>query len=229
MVRVLRHYGVDVDFPKAQTCCGQPAFNAGFRREARRVAEHFLDVFESAESIVCPSGSCTAMVKEYYPQLFEDIPTMSERFETLGKKTWEFSQFLTDVLGITEFPGELSGSTTWHDCCHSLRGLGIKDGPRRLLSSLSGGEFRELEDSEVCCGFGGLFSVKFDAISSAMLEDKVERVDRCGADRLVATDCSCLMHIGGGLERRGSEVRPMHIAEVLAEALENGGKGSSVS
>ncbi len=229
VVRVLRHHGVDVDFPGAQTCCGQPAFNAGFRDEARRVAEHFLEVFESAAMIVCPSGSCASMVKEHYPQLFEDRPALRERFEALGQKTWEFSSFLTEVLGVTELPGELTGSTTWHDCCHSLRGLGIREGPRRLLSSLRGGEFRELEDSETCCGFGGLFSVKFDSISAAMLADKVKHLEACGADRLAATDCSCLMHIAGGLERRGSKVRPMHIAEVLAEALESGGESASSS
>ena len=222
-VRILRHFGLDVDFPAAQTCCGQPAFNAGFRADTRAIARHFLAVFESSEAVVCPSGSCTAMVREHYAPLFDDDPELARRFRALGERTWELSQFLTDVLGVESVPGTLDARLTWHDCCHSLRSLGVRDGPRRLLASLPGVELRELDDAEVCCGFGGLFSVKLADISAAMLEDKVDRVEKTRAERVVASDSSCLMHIGGGLARRGSSVRPAHFAEVLAEALERGG------
>ena len=225
MVKVLRHYEVQLDFPESQTCCGQPAFNAGFQGEARELALRFLEVFESSEVIVSPSGSCVAMVKEYYPGLFSEDEELRSRFESLADRTWEFSQYLTEVLGIDEFPGRREGSLTWHDCCHSLRGLGVREGPRRLLSSVEGVEFRELENSDECCGFGGLFSVKFDEISSRMLSNKLSCVEKTGAENLVATDCSCLMHMAGGLEKNGSEVRALHLAEVLADALESNGSG----
>jgi L-lactate dehydrogenase complex protein LldE len=222
MVRVLRRLGVDVDFPRAQTCCGQAAFNAGYRPEARRAALHFLDVFEGSEAVVCPSGSCTAMVKQHYPALFAADPPLAARFRALGEKTYEFSQYLTDVLGLTEFPGRCRRSVTWHDSCHSLRGLRIKEGPRRLLQSIEGIDYRELPDAEVCCGFGGLFAVKFEGISTAMMGDKVRCVERSGAAWVVATDCSCLMHIEGGLRRQGSRVRTLHLAELLWEVMEGG-------
>ncbi len=224
-MRVLRHYGVDVEFPAAQTCCGQPAFNAGFRDESRRVAKHFLEVFESSECIVCPSGSCAAMVKEYYPSLFQEEPELRERFEALAAKTWELSQFLTDALGVENVPQASEDASaqfstiTWHDCCHSLRGLGVREGPRQLLDSIAGCERKELTKSEECCGFGGLFSVKYDSISEAMLEDKVAHVEESGAECLVATDCSCLMHIDGGLRRKSSTVKTRHIAEIIAAVL----------
>lgn len=220
MVRVLRHYGVELEFPPGQTCCGQPAFNAGFQGQAREVALHFLEVFENSETVVSPSGSCVAMVKEYYPGLFAEDQELQSRFRDLGARTWEFSQYLTEVLEVSDFPGRCEGSLTWHDCCHSLRGLGVKEGPRRLLHSLDGVDVRELEDSDECCGFGGLFSVKFDEISSRMLEKKLACVERTGAGSLVATDCSCLMHMAGGLQKRGSGVRSRHLAEVLADALD---------
>ncbi len=220
MVKVLRHYGVELEFPSGQTCCGQPAFNAGFQGQAREVALHFLDVFEDSEAVVSPSGSCVAMVKEYYPGLFSEDEELQGRFSDLASRTWEFSQYLTEVLGVSDFPGSCDRSLTWHDCCHSLRGLGIEEGPRKLLHSLEGADLRELEDSKECCGFGGLFSVKFDEISSEMLKNKLACVEKSGADCLVATDCSCLMHMAGGLEKTGSEVRTRHLAEVLADALD---------
>jgi L-lactate dehydrogenase complex protein LldE len=220
MVRVLRHYGVQPEFPPDQTCCGQPAFNAGFREQAREVALHFLDVFEGSDAVVSPSGSCVAMVKEYYPELFSEDEKLKARFHDLGHRTWEFSQYLTDVLGVNDFPGHTNESITWHDCCHSLRALGIKEGPRKLLGSLKDVDIRELEKCEECCGFGGLFSVKFDEISSRMLERKLDCVEKSGADNLVATDCSCLMHMDGGLRNRGLKVQTRHLAEVLADALD---------
>ncbi len=226
MVKVLRHYDVELEFPENQTCCGQPAFNAGFRGEARELALAFLDVFEGCEAVVSPSGSCVAMVKEYYPDLFPDNQELSGRFQSLADRTWEFSQYLTEVLGVTEFPGRRDGSLTWHDCCHSLRGLGVREGPRRLLSSVEGAELLELEKSDECCGFGGLFSVKFDEISSRMLSNKLACIEKSGAESVVATDCSCLMHMAGGLEKRGSEGRALHLAEVRADALEESGAGS---
>ncbi len=219
VVRVLRYYGVEVDFPADQTCCGQPAFNSGHRDVARDSALHFLKVFEASSAIVCPSGSCAAMVKEF-PTLFDGDPDFHARFEALAARTWEFSQFLTDVLGVTEIPGLDKRAVTWHDSCHSLRALGVRDRPRRLLQSIDGLRFRELDGSDSCCGFGGLFSVEFDHISGAMLADKVAAIDASGAECVSATDCSCLMNIAGGLERRGSAVRTAHLAEIVAAALD---------
>ena len=240
-MRVLRHLGVDLDFPKAQTCCGQAAFNAGFRSEACRAARHFLETFADAEAVICPSGSCAAMVRDHFPELVEGDPQFAEdpgarlRMQSLASRTWELSQYLTEVLEIdrdqlalaaggasatrTEPPAAEGSTITWHDSCHSLRSLGVRDGPRELLRACGGPELRELPDADVCCGFGGLFAVKFDAISAAMLGDKLDAIEGTEADRVGATDCSCLMHIEGGLRRRGARQRTVHLAELLAEGL----------
>ena len=226
-VEVLEHFGVEVDFPAAQTCCGQPAFNAGHRKEARQAARHFLDVFEDAETVVAPSASCVAMVVESYAPLFQDDPPLRQRFEALAKRTYELSQFLTDVLGVTEVPGTLDGSLAWHHSCHGLRGLGIRQGPLALLGSIEGLDLRPLPGAETCCGFGGLFAVKFSELSSDMLHEKLRQLDASDADQISATDCSCLMHIQGGLEKQGSSRSARHLAEVLADAL--AGAPASVS
>lgn len=227
-VKVLRHFGVEVDFPASQTCCGQPAFNSGYRAAARVAALHFLEVFESSEAVVSPSGSCVAMVRHYYPDLFPEDAELRARFEALGKRVWELSQYLTQVLGVQNIPGRLDRSLAWHHCCHSLRGLGIREEPLGLLDSIDGLERRELPDAEVCCGFGGLFSIKFDEISAAMLKDKVSSAKESGAEWLGASDCSCLFHIGGGLRRESAPVRALHLAEILAAAIdsERGEKGA---
>jgi L-lactate dehydrogenase complex protein LldE len=218
-VKVLRRLGIEPEFPPAQTCCGQPAFNAGYRREARDVARHFLEVFERYEWLVAPSGSCASMVREHYPALFRDEPELERRFSALGHRTHELSQFITDVLGIGSTGARFPHAVTYHDSCHSLRSLGVREGPRRLLRSIEGIDLRELPDSEVCCGFGGTFAVKFPEISVSMAEDKIGRIESTGAEFVVATDASCLMHLGGALARKGSRVRPLHLAEILAEGI----------
>lgn len=218
-LEVLEHFGVEVDFPEAQTCCGQPAFNAGHRPQARAAALHFLEVFASAEAVVAPSASCVAMVVEHYAALFDDDPETAQRFGALATKTYELSQFLTDVLAVEAIPGRLEGSVAWHHSCHGLRGLGIAEAPQSLLRSIDGLDLRPLPGADVCCGFGGLFAVKFARLSTDMLQEKIDCFEASGADCLSATDCSCLMHIRGGLERQGSAKTARHWVEILAAAL----------
>jgi len=218
-VKLLRRLGVEPDFPAAQTCCGQPAFNAGYRHEARGLARRFLEVFEQYDWLVAPSGSCAAMVREHYPALFREDQELGRRFSALGHRTLELSQFLTEVCQVASTGARFPHAVTYHDSCHALRSLGVREGPRRLLRSVEGIDFRELPDSEVCCGFGGTFAVKFPEISLAMADDKIARIESTGAEFVVATDGSCLMHLGGALARRGSPVRTLHLAEVLAEGI----------
>jgi L-lactate dehydrogenase complex protein LldE len=216
MADVLERLGYTVDFPEAQTCCGQPAFNSGYRAEARTVARHFLDVFESAEAIVVPSGSCTSMVTHHYPELFHKEPATLERVSGLSARIYEFSTFLTDVAKVEDVGARLDDVVTFHDGCHALRELGIKSSPRRLLSHVRGLELREMSPAEECCGFGGTFSVKFAELSGAMARTKIEAIERTGAKTVVSLDPSCLMQIQGALSRAGSPIRTMHLAEVLA-------------
>ena len=219
-VRVLRHLGVDVAFPEAQTCCGQIGFNGGFRNEAADIARHFVETFESYDHIVAPSGSCTSMIKNYYRELFDDDPDMLERAIAVGEKTHELTDFIVNVLGVTEVGGVSHGLVTYHDACHLLRELGISEEPRTLIQNTRGIEFHELPKSDGCCGFGGLFSVKFPEISTAILNEKLGNIAETGASTLIANDCGCLMHMRGALHRQGSNVRPKHIAELLAEGLD---------
>lgn len=219
---VLERLGVAVEFPEAQTCCGQPGYNAGFRAEARRLAVRTLDVFEASPApVVMPSGSCAAMVVHGYPDLFEDDPRNLARARALAARTFEFSQFLTDVLKLdpaTVAAGaRLNEAVTFHPSCHLLRGLGVKDAGPSLLAAVDGVRVKPLPDAEQCCGFGGLFSVKHGDISSAMLDAKLTAVRASGATTVVGCDMSCLMHMQGGLTRDGSPVRCRHLAEVLAE------------
>jgi len=213
---LLRRLGVEVDFPDRQTCCGQPAFNAGYFREARAMARHFLQVFEPYPFIVAPSGSCVAMVRDHYPELFRKDPELGERFRSLGRRTHELSQFITEVLGLESVEARFPHRVTYQDSCHSLRGLGLREGPRRLIRAVGDIEFLELPGSDSCCGFGGVFSVKHPDISLAMVRDKIRRIEETGAEFVVATDASCLLHIGGALQRRGSSIRTLHLAELLA-------------
>lgn len=216
-VEVLRRAGCEVVFDERQTCCGQPAYNTGYRKEARKFAQRFIEIFEDsdAEFIVSPSGSCTAMVKHFH-ELFPDDKNWRERCEKIAEKTYEFSSFLVNVLKIETVGAKFSGKLTWHDACHGLRDLKIKGEPRELLKNVENAEFVELEGADVCCGFGGTFSVKFPEISAAILDNKIEMIESSGADAVVACDASCLMQIGGRLSRIGSKVKPMHIAEILA-------------
>jgi L-lactate dehydrogenase complex protein LldE len=220
-VRLLRGLGVDVDFPSSQTCCGQPLYNAGFAGRARRLATRVLDAFQPEESsdpnhyVVAPSGSCTSMIRVFYGRLFRDRPELQRRALALADRVYELSQFLVDVLQVSDVGSPFQGKVAYHPSCHLLRELKVVEQPRTLIDGVKGARRVEMERSETCCGFGGTFSVKYPHISGAMLDDKVEDVLNSGADALVACDMSCLMHIGGGLSRRGSAVRPMHLAQLL--------------
>ena len=216
-VEVLERAGCTVTFDERQTCCGQPAFNTGYRKEARTFARRFVEIFEStdAEAIVIPSGSCAAMVKHFH-DLFPDEPDWQVRADQVAAKTHELSSFLVNVLGLDEIGAVANCKATWHDACHGLRDLGVHDEPRRLLSKVEGLEFVEMENADVCCGFGGTFSVKFPEISAGILDNKIEMIEKCGADTVVACDASCLMQISGRLSRIGSKVQTKHLAEILA-------------
>src|ERR1043165_701683 len=216
MATVLERLGYQVDFPEDQTCCGQPAFNSGYRAEARIVARHFLNTFEACEAIVVPSGSCTAMVAHHYVELFHKEPETLARVHAIEKKIWEFSTFLTEVAGVEDVGARFDDVVTFHDGCHALRELGIREAPRRLLSRVRGLELREMQPAEECCGFGGTFSVKFAELSGAMAKTKIDAILRTGARTVVSLDPSCLMQIQGVLSRSGSAIRTMHLAEVLA-------------
>jgi len=216
MTTVLERLGYTVDFPERQTCCGQPAFNNGYRVEARAMARHFLDTFEASECIVTPSGSCAAMVVNHFEELFRKQPETLARVEALGRRIWEFSAFLTNVAGVEDVGASFPQVVTFHDGCHALRELGIGRGPRRLLAHVRGLELRELEPAEECCGFGGTFAVKFDELSRAMAAAKADAIVRTGARAVVSLDPSCLMQIRGALDRAGAPIRTLHLAEVLA-------------
>jgi len=220
MVHIFEKLGVNLAYPPDQTCCGQPAFNSGYRREATKMARRFLDIFENAEAIVCPSGSCVHMVRHHYLDLFANDPVMLDRARKVAAKTYEFTEYLVDVLGITN-PGEelgsrFEGSVTYHDSCHLARGLGIRNQPRILMENIPGLSLVEMDESDRCCGFGGTFSVKYPDISTAMADDKVKQILATKAEAVVGCDVSCLMNIAGRLSRIDSPVRALHIAELLA-------------
>jgi L-lactate dehydrogenase complex protein LldE len=186
------------------------------------LARKFLELFEDADEIVVPSGSCAAMIRVFYPELFQDDPAELGKAKRLAPKVFELSEYLVDVLGVTKFPENANApdtSVTYHEACHLTRELGATTQARAILSALPGVRLTELDQSEVCCGFGGTFAVKYADISGAMLRDKIERIDSSGAEVVTACDASCLMHIGGGLEKRCSKVRPKHLAELIDEAL----------
>jgi L-lactate dehydrogenase complex protein LldE len=216
-VEVLRRVGCEVEFDERQTCCGQPAFNTGYRSEARQLAERFIRNFEEteAEAIVSPSGSCTAMV-HHFAELFPDEPEWRRRAQAVASKTHELSSFLIHVLKVDDVGASWSGRLTWHDACHGLRDLKLQSEPRRLIRHVRGAQFVELKDAEACCGFGGTFSVKYPEISLAILDQKIEAIEEAEVQAVVAADASCLMQIGGRLSRNGSSVRVMHLAELLA-------------
>ena len=216
-VEVLERAGCSVTFDERQTCCGQPAFNTGYRNEARKFAKRFIEIFENsdAEAIVIPSGSCAAMVKHFH-EVFADEPDWQERSDRIAAKTHELSSFLVNVLGVEDVGAASRCKATWHDACHGLRDLGIHDEPRRLLNNVEGLEYVEMENADVCCGFGGTFSVKYPEISAGILDNKIEMIEKSGADIVVACDASCLMQIGGRLSRIGSKIQTKHIAEILA-------------
>lgn len=216
-VEILRRVGCEVEFDDRQTCCGQPAFNTGYREEARRVAERFITIFEEskADAIVSPSGSCTAMV-HHFPELFAEDDHWRKRATAIAGRTHELSSFLVRVLKVQDVGASWTGRVTWHDACHGLRDLNLKSEPRSLIRHVRGVELVELENADSCCGFGGTFSVKYPEISVAILDQKIESIERAGVHAVVAGDASCLMQIGGRLSRKGSKVRVMHLAELLA-------------
>jgi L-lactate dehydrogenase complex protein LldE len=213
-VRLLRRLGVDVDFPEAQTCCGQPFFNSGYHADARDLAKHTIQCFENKEVVVTPSGSCAAMVKLEYPELLHDDLVWHGRAEELSRRTHELSDFLVNVLGTEDVGARFEGKATYHMACH-LRGLGILTEPEKLLRRIKDLEYVPLERSDECCGFGGSFSVRYPGISGAMVQDKAALIEKTGASAVVATDAGCLMNIAGCLRRRGSKVRALHLAQVL--------------
>jgi L-lactate dehydrogenase complex protein LldE len=216
MVNVLNRAGVQVDFPFEQTCCGQPAFNAGLRSEARPLARHTIRVFEKTTGpIIIPSGSCATMLRHGYLELFKDEPDWRERSRQLAKRVYEFSEYLVDVRGITNLSARWPGRLTYHPSCHLLRGLGVDRQPRALLASVMEAEIIELPDREDCCGFGGVFSVVHPELSAEFMKRKIHNIEKTGAPTLVVADAGCLMHIQGGLVRQGKRLNVVHIAEVL--------------
>jgi L-lactate dehydrogenase complex protein LldE len=216
MVSVLRRLGISLTCPTDQTCCGQPAFNSGYRRAARVAAKHFIETFADAELIVCPSGSCVNMVRHHYVELFQDDTPWLQRAQNLADRTYEFSEYLVDVLGIADLGVRFDGKVTYHDSCHLLRGIGVKEQPRNILRNISAADFIEMRDSDYCCGFGGAFSTKYPDISNAMVSDKVKNIIDTGADAVVGCDMGCLMNIQGKLSRMGSSIKVMHLAQLLA-------------
>jgi L-lactate dehydrogenase complex protein LldE len=214
-VRLLHRLGVAVDFPLGQTCCAQPAFNAGFHDQARQVAQRNLLLFADHEYVVLPSGSCTAMIRLFYADLFAEDPDLRLQAESLASRTYELSEFLSSVMGIDDVGAVFPGKVAYHASCHLQRELGVTEAPRRLISRVAGIEACDAEMSEQCCGFGGTFAVKYPEISSAMLEKKIASLKRAGADTLVSCDAGCLMHIAGRLRRQGMDVRVLHLAELL--------------
>jgi L-lactate dehydrogenase complex protein LldE len=215
MVKVLEKAACDVKYNPNQTCCAQPAYNAGFKNEARDVAEKFLKDFDTTDYIVTPSASCAGFVKNYYPKLFENSALHNE-VKALGNRIYEFTSFLTDVLNIDNYGAELQAKVTYHDSCAALRECHIKEGPRRLLNKVKGLELIEMADNETCCGFGGTFAVKFEDISLAMADQKLTHALATGAEYIISTDLSCLMQISGYAKAQQLPIKSMHIADVLA-------------
>ncbi len=220
MVGLFRKLGIEVAYNPDQTCCGQPAFNSGYRAETAGLARHFLEVFEEADCIVTPSGSCCSMVKVFYPELLDD-PKLRQQALAIRRKIYEYSEFLVSVAGIEDVGARFPHSVTYHDSCHLLRELRVKEPPRILLRNVQDLKFVELPQADQCCGFGGTFAMKQPEISSAMLADKVQAIVSTGSEYVVANDAGCLMNIGGWLSRNQLPVKPLHLAELLAWDLLN--------
>ncbi|MGE5124605.1 MAG: (Fe-S)-binding protein [Acidobacteriaceae bacterium] len=216
VVRVLRRAGARVSFPPGQTCCGQPAFNAGLRAQARKMAMHTIQTFEPYPGpVVVPSGSCAAMIRHSYAELFADDPTWLPKAQALAERTYEFTEYLVDQLGVSDVNARFSGKLTYHSSCHLLRGMGIDRQPRELIANIRQAEFVELPNTSDCCGFGGVFSIEHPEISSEMLDRKIASLEASGASLVVACDAGCVTNINGGLHRRHKTQRAMHIADLL--------------
>lgn len=234
-IKVLEHLGCEVIFPENQTCCGQPAYNLGYMGEARLMAMHEINALLQLTSsvgqvrtydfdfkhdyVVGPSGSCVAMIRNFYPDLIGDDLRFEKASKDLSKRTYEFSEFINKIIGVNKFSGKLEATVSFHDSCHGLRELNLKQEPRKILSRIEGLKLVELPHSDICCGFGGTFAVKFPEISIAMGDEKLDDFDSTGADILVSGDMSCLMHLQGRAVRRGTVKRFAHIAEIMAESI----------
>ncbi|MGB6264183.1 MAG: (Fe-S)-binding protein [Candidatus Acidiferrales bacterium] len=216
MARVLRRVGYEVEYPEAQTCCGQPGFNTGYWDDARPLAERFVEIFRGAEFVVCPSGSCTTMVRVFYPELLAKSPARDAATE-LGRRVFEFGEFLVKVARARDVGAFFPHRVTYHDACHALHELNLKQEPRELLRHVRGLELVEMAGAEECCGFGGTFATKFHMISAAMGDSKARNAETSGADYIASSDPSCLLQIDGILRRRNSTVRTIHLASILAQ------------
>jgi len=219
VVRLLRRQGCEIDFPEQQTCCGQPAFNTGYVEEARKIARHTLKVFADAEYVVLPSGSCAGMIHHYYPELFAHEKSLLHQAERFIEKTYEFSQFMVNVLGVEDVGARFPHRVTYHPSCHGTRLLGVRQEPLTLLRHVRQLELVPLPHAEDCCGFGGTFSVKLGDVSAKMVEEKVENILRSGAEYVVGMDTACLMNIGGYMKRHEIGVQTLHLAELLDRGL----------
>lgn len=215
-IRLLEQVGCRVSVPEAQVCCAQPAFNSGDDESARTIARQVIETFEGFEYVVVPSGSCAGMIVKHYPELFADDPQWLPRAESLAERCHELISFLVDTMGMEDPAAAFSRSVTYHDSCSGLRELGVKEQPRKLMAAVSGLELKEMEETEVCCGFGGTFCVKFPDISERMVTDKVALAEQSGAQVLLGGDMGCLLNISGRLSRLGSDMQVYHVAEVLA-------------
>jgi len=215
-VALLEGAGCSVDVPRAQTCCGQPAYNSGDKDDAKAIARQVIAAFAGYDYVVAPSGSCAGMVKAHYPELFADEPAMREQARELAVRTHELVSFLVDIRGVSAVSAHCAQKVTYHDSCSGLRELGVKAQPRQLLASVDGLRLEELPGAEICCGFGGTFAVKYPEISGKMASDKVADITATGADCVLAGDLGCLLQIAGRLSRENSRVQARHVAEVLA-------------
>ncbi|OXM13596.1 (Fe-S)-binding protein [Paenibacillus herberti] len=221
MARILARQGVRLEFPKVQTCCGQPAYNSGYWDDARKTARTILSAFQDSDFVVSPSGSCTYMI-HHYEELFKDEPELQRQARELQAKTYEFTQFLVQVLGVTDLGAHFPHKVTYHPSCHGSRLLGIKEEPMQLLRGVEGLQLVPLPFADDCCGFGGTFAVKMADISGAMVTEKADHIKETEAEVLVGLDMACLMNIAGNLRRRGEPVRVMHLAELLEEGVKVG-------
>ncbi len=219
-VKLLEDAGCEVIVPEAQTCCGQPAYNNGDRKDAQDIARRVIDKFESFDFVVVPSGSCAGMLHAHYPKLLEDDTAYGERAQSLADKTFELVFFLHEIVGVERVEATYEGTVTYHDSCSALRELKIKVEPRALLNSVDGLSLKEMSDTDSCCGFGGTFCVKYPEISNKMIEAKTKEIAACGADTVLSADLGCLLNIAGKLKREGSDVKVRHVAEILANMTE---------
>lgn len=220
VVDVLRKYDVEVDFPNQQTCCGQPAYNSGYHQEAKESAKQMIKAFENSETVVTPSGSCASMIRHYYPELFKKDEEWLKKAQDLASKTYEFTEYMVNVLKVELKDIQMSAKATYHQSCHMSRGLGVKEEPKLLLEQVQGLQVEELPYCNDCCGFGGTFAAKMSDISEKMVDEKVRNIESTGAEVLIGSDMGCLMNIGGRLRRTGKDITVMHVAEVLAKGGE---------